>query len=70
MWHPHCTSVVDVYDREYVDFTVIPESEIDASDVEWCGYVDRDRIYVDEEWPEAWTCPDCGGTSFELVEIE
>ena len=69
-WHPHCTSLVDV-GGERVDLAVIPREEWDPNSVFRCEYIDLTRGYLEEDdWPETWTCPSCGGTEFEFVHAD
>lgn len=66
-WHPHCMSIVDI-DGERVDFAKVPAHEIDAGSVFRCEYIDLDVSWIeDDDYPESWTCPKCGGTEFEGV---
>jgi hypothetical protein len=40
-----------------------------AGQVEWCDHVDVEHGYPEDDWPETWTCPKCGGTDFEMVQL-
>jgi hypothetical protein len=34
----------------------------------YCEYIDLTVSWIEEEdWPEGWCCPRCGGTTFEGV---
>ena len=70
--HPHCTSVVDISDRERVDFSVMPREEIDFNRLVYCEHIDLTRCYLlhGDDWPDEWTCPECGGTEFDLVRAD
>lgn len=42
--------------------------ELDWNDVAYCDYIDPSVSWIDHaDWPEQWTCPECGGTDFEGV---
>lgn len=70
LWHPHCMSPVDA-DGERVDLAAIPRDEWDENSIFYCEYIDLTRGYAeDEEWPQSWTCPRCGGTDFEFVHAD
>lgn len=68
-WHPHCTSVVDFH-GERVDVAAIPRKEWGVGLLMHCGYLDTSVSYYSDELPDAWACPDCGGTEFELVHAD
>lgn len=66
-WHPHCTSLIDA-DGARVAIEAIPAEEWDAKLVVRCGCVDLTISWIgDEDCPESWRCPQCGGTEFEGV---
>ena len=63
-WHPLCESLVD-FDGERLDLHKIPREEIVWSRVSRCEYLDLTVSWIgDEDEPDSWTCPDCGGTAF------
>lgn len=66
-WHPLCTSLVD-RDGQRVDVEAIPREEWDRNTVFRCEYLDLSVSWIeDDDWPDPWQCPECGGTSFEGV---
>jgi len=67
-WVPHCASVVDL-DGELIDVEALRAAghDVDASMVRWCDFVDLSVSFDDDHPPESWTCPRCGGHSFEGV---
>jgi hypothetical protein len=66
-WHPHCSSLVDV-DGERVDLSAIPREERALERLSRCEYIDLTVSWIDDaDWPQAWRCPECGGTGFEGV---
>lgn len=40
----------------------------DVGELSWCGYVDLDVSWTDEEPAPEWRCPSCGSTQFEGIE--
>jgi hypothetical protein len=34
-----------------------------------CHYLDREHSYAEGEAPATWTCPECGGTEWDLVRM-
>jgi hypothetical protein len=67
-WVPHCTSVTD-WDGDRVDVDALRASgrDIPEASVKYCDYVDLSLSFSEDNWPESWTCPQCGGTTFEGV---
>jgi hypothetical protein len=52
--------------RSLEDLKALGEGEIG-----WCDYLDREHAYVDEaDFPTEWTCPECGGTTFEFIHAD
>ena len=43
-------------------------AELEAGTLGWCGYLDMTVSWTDDDDPpQEWRCPGCGGTQFEGV---
>jgi len=49
-----------------VDWAHMPREEWDFSELTRCEYIDLTVSYIEDQ-PSEWTCPRCGGTTFEGV---
>lgn len=43
-------------------------SGLGTGEIGWCDYIDLGISWIDDaDFPSSWTCPECGGTTFEGV---
>lgn len=79
-WHPHCTSWLDDEGNRVSwrdengepvlapEIAAMPYEERHGIPWQECDYIDLTVSWTDDdECPQAWRCPECGGTAFEGV---